>query len=76
MTGLSPGVDFGVASAAVRRTLDSARLVTESEAVVLWRGENDTGKCVLAHPAHGWSRRGFERGFSARDGIARGSCPS
>jgi two-component system, NtrC family, response regulator AlgB len=41
----------------VRRALDVARRVAATDAVVLLRGENGTGKGVLARAIHAWSRR-------------------
>jgi NtrC-family two-component system response regulator AlgB len=41
----------------VRRVLDQARVVAPTEAVVLIRGENGTGKGVLARTLHAWSKR-------------------
>jgi len=53
----------------VRRVLELARQVAGSEAVVLLRGPNGTGKSVLAKALHQWSRRS-ERSF----GVV--SCPA
>ena len=44
----------------VRRVLEMAQRVAVTDAVVLIRGENGTGKGVLARAVHAWSRR--ERG--------------
>lgn len=41
----------------VRRVLEVARRVAPFDAAVLLRGENGTGKGVLARSLHGWSRR-------------------
>jgi NtrC-family two-component system response regulator AlgB len=41
----------------MRRVLDVARRVAESDAAVLVRGESGTGKGVLARALHAWSRR-------------------
>ena len=41
----------------MRRVLDLARKVAASDAPVLIRGENGTGKGVLARAVHAWSRR-------------------
>jgi NtrC-family two-component system response regulator AlgB len=41
----------------VRRALDVARRVAATDAVVLIRGLNGTGKGVLARAIHAWSRR-------------------
>jgi NtrC-family two-component system response regulator AlgB len=54
---------------AMRRLLELARKVAGSEAAILIRGENGTGKGVLARAVHAWSRRA-ERPFVTV------SCPS
>jgi NtrC-family two-component system response regulator AlgB len=54
---------------AMRRVLEIARKVAESEAAILIRGESGTGKGVLARAIHAWSRRA-ERPFVTV------SCPS
>ena len=41
----------------VRRVLEMARRVAPSDAAVLIRGENGTGKGVLARTLHAWSKR-------------------
>jgi len=41
----------------VRGVLDQARKVAATDAAVLLRGESGTGKGVLAHAIHAWSRR-------------------
>jgi NtrC-family two-component system response regulator AlgB len=66
---INPEMDFSTASAAMRRTLDLAHQVARSEAVVLLRGENGTGKSVLARAMHGWSQR-------AEKPFAVVSCPA
>lgn len=53
----------------VSRLLDQARLVAPTDAAVLIRGENGTGKGVLARALHAWSKRS-ERPFVTV------SCPS
>ncbi len=64
-----PEADLQGRDPEVRRVLDVARRVAETDAAVLIRGENGTGKGVLAHALHAWSRRG--------DGpIVTVSCPS
>jgi two-component system, NtrC family, response regulator AlgB len=52
-----PEVDLQGRDPEVRRVLDVARRVAETDAAVLIRGENGTGKGVLAHALHAWSRR-------------------
>jgi NtrC-family two-component system response regulator AlgB len=53
----------------MQRALALARQVAASEATVLLRGENGTGKGVLARAIHGWSRR-------ASAAFATISCPT
>jgi NtrC-family two-component system response regulator AlgB len=52
-----PEVALDSADAAVRAVLDQARKVAATDAAVLLRGESGTGKGVLAHAIHAWSRR-------------------
>jgi len=66
---LNPEIDFDTANAGMRRTLDLARQVAQSDAAILLRGENGTGKSVLARAMHGWSRR-------AEKPFAVVSCPA
>ena len=64
-----PEADLEGLDPEIRRVYDLARRVAPSDAVVLIRGENGTGKGVLAHALHGWSARG--------DGpFVTVSCPS
>jgi NtrC-family two-component system response regulator AlgB len=53
----------------MKRLLELARVVASSEAAVLIRGENGTGKGVLARALHAWSRR-------AAEPFVTVSCPS
>ena len=53
----------------VTRTLDVARRVAATDAAVLIRGENGTGKGVLARAIHAWSKR-------ATNPFVTVSCPS
>jgi NtrC-family two-component system response regulator AlgB len=53
----------------VQRVIDQARAVAPTEAVVLIRGENGTGKGVLARTLHAWSKR-------AGGPFVTVSCPS
>jgi len=52
-----PEVDLQARDAEVRRVLEMARRVAPFDAAVLIRGENGTGKGVLARALHAWSRR-------------------
>jgi NtrC-family two-component system response regulator AlgB len=53
----------------VRRLFEIARRVAPTDAAVLIRGESGTGKGVLAHTVHAWSRR-------AEGPFVTVSCPS
>jgi NtrC-family two-component system response regulator AlgB len=64
-----PEVDLQGRDPAVGRVLEMARRVAPTDAVILIRGENGTGKGVLARALHAWSRRA-ERPFITV------SCPS
>jgi two-component system, NtrC family, response regulator AlgB len=44
-------------SPAMQRTLAMARQVADSEATILIRGESGTGKTLIAHAIHSWSKR-------------------
>jgi NtrC-family two-component system response regulator AlgB len=52
-----PEVALDAGDRAVRGILEQARTVAATEAAVLLRGESGTGKGVLAHAIHAWSRR-------------------
>jgi NtrC-family two-component system response regulator AlgB len=52
-----PEADLESGDAGMCRVLNLARRVAASEAPVLIRGENGTGKGVLARAIHAWSRR-------------------
>jgi two-component system, NtrC family, response regulator AlgB len=52
-----PEVDLQGRDPEVRRVLEMARRVAPFEAAVLLRGENGTGKGVLARALHAWSKR-------------------
>ena len=52
-----PEADLEGRDPEVRRILDLARKVAPTDAALLIRGENGTGKGVLAHALHAWSRR-------------------
>jgi len=52
-----PEVALDAGDPAVRDVLEQARKVAVTDAAVLLRGESGTGKGVLAHAIHAWSRR-------------------
>jgi NtrC-family two-component system response regulator AlgB len=52
-----PEVDLEGRDPEVRRVLEMARRVAPFDAAVLLRGENGTGKGVLARALHAWSKR-------------------
>ena len=64
-----PEADLEGRDPEVGRVLDLARRVAASDAAVLLRGENGTGKGVLARALHAWSRR-------ADGPFVTVSCPS
>jgi len=52
-----PGTDFSSTSPAMQRAVNLGREVAASDANVLLRGENGTGKSALARAIHHWSNR-------------------
>jgi NtrC-family two-component system response regulator AlgB len=64
-----PAVEFSSSSPAMCKVLQTARQVAGSEASILLRGENGTGKTMLARAIHSWSLR-------AAKPMAVVSCPS
>ncbi len=52
-----PGTDFSSSSPAMQRAVSLAREVAASDANVVLRGENGTGKSALARAIHHWSHR-------------------
>ena len=52
-----PEVDLQGRDPEIRRVLEMARRVAAFDAAVLLRGENGTGKGVLARALHAWSKR-------------------
>jgi two-component system, NtrC family, response regulator AlgB len=64
-----PEADLSGRDPAVARVLDLARRIAPSDAAVLIRGENGTGKGVLARAVHAWSAR-------AAGPFVTVSCPS
>lgn len=69
LKSLYPDGIFDSANPAMRRTLEMAHQVADSDAIILLRGESGTGKTVLAKAIHHWSRRA-----DAPFGVI--SCPS
>jgi len=65
----NPEVDFRSASPLMQRVLTMAQQVAVADATLLLRGENGTGKSVLARAIHGWSNR-------AHRPMGTVSCPS
>ncbi len=57
LAGEVPGVDLETASPRMRTALDLARRAAASDAAILLRGENGTGKGVLARLVHAHSKR-------------------
>ena len=53
----------------MQRTVEQARQVATTDAIVLLTGENGTGKSVIARAIHGWSKR-------ANKPFAEISCPA
>ena len=58
----TPDVLLASAAPSVRAVMDVLSRAAQSDAAVLFRGENGTGKCVLARALHKQSKRG-ERPF-------------
>lgn len=53
----------------MQRTMELARQVADSEATILIRGESGTGKTLIAHAIHSWSKRALKP-------FGTVSCPS
>ncbi len=66
---LNPEIDLSTANPGMKRALNLARHVAATETTVLLRGENGTGKTVLARAIHAWSRRAARPFYTI-------SCPS
>lgn len=66
---INPEADMTTSSPAMQRTLDLARQVAPTDAIVLLTGENGTGKSIFARAIHGWSKR-------ANKPFAEISCPA
>ncbi len=64
-----PEAVIGSRSPAMQRTLALARQVADSEATILIRGESGTGKTLIAHAIHSWSKRSSKS-------FGTVSCPS
>lgn len=66
---LRPETSFSTNNPAMKLVLDTAKQVAPTDATILIRGENGTGKTVLAKAIHSWSKRSGKP-------IAVVSCPS
>jgi NtrC-family two-component system response regulator AlgB len=53
----NPELDFSSSSPVMQHALSLARQVSATDATILLRGENGTGKTVLARKIHAWSKR-------------------
>jgi len=69
LKALHPDGIFDSANPGMRRVLEMAHQVAESDAIILLRGESGTGKSMLVKAIHQWSRRA-----DAPFGVI--SCPS
>ncbi len=69
LSEFAPEVDLTSRTPAMRQMFSMARQVADSEATILIRGENGSGKTVLARAIHSWSRR-------ASKPFGMVSCPS
>jgi NtrC-family two-component system response regulator AlgB len=65
----NPEIDFSTKSAAMQHVLGMAKQVATTDATILLRGENGTGKTVLARMIHLWSSR-------SKKPFSNISCPS
>lgn len=66
---LRPEASFATGNSVMKQVLDTAKQVAPTDATILIRGENGTGKTVLAKAIHSWSRRSGKP-------LAVVSCPS
>jgi NtrC-family two-component system response regulator AlgB len=64
-----PEIELESSDPQVRQVLDLVRRVAPTDAAILIRGESGTGKGVLAHTIHAWSKR-------AGNPFVTVSCPS
>jgi two-component system, NtrC family, response regulator AlgB len=53
----NPELDFSTSSPTMQHALSLARQVATTDATILLRGENGTGKTVLARKIHAWGKR-------------------
>jgi NtrC-family two-component system response regulator AlgB len=57
LNSTNPEIDFTSESPSMKRTIELARQVAESDSIVLLTGENGTGKSLIARAIHTWSPR-------------------
>ncbi len=69
LEGARPAAHLESRDPEMRRVLETAREIADTDVTVLLQGESGTGKSLLARAVHGWSRRS-ERSF----GVVH--CPS
>lgn len=69
LSRLHPETSFSTNNLSMKHVLETAKQVAPTDATVLIRGENGTGKTVLAKAIHSWSTRSSKP-------IAVVSCPS
>jgi two-component system, NtrC family, response regulator AlgB len=69
LSKVAPEAELTSRSPAMQRTFAMARQVADSHATILIRGESGTGKTILAHAIHSWSRR-------AAKAFCTVSCPA
>jgi len=69
LSGLRPETSFFTDNPLMKQVLETAKQVAPTDATILIRGENGTGKTVLAKAIHSWSKRSGKP-------IAVVSCPS
>ncbi|NTW82338.1 MAG: sigma-54-dependent Fis family transcriptional regulator [Chlorobiaceae bacterium] len=60
LDNINPEVTFVSRDAAMQKTIELAKQVASSEAVVMLRGPSGTGKSALARSIHQWSKRSLK----------------